>query len=84
MILCVLYNTGSVGVSVEAVSALNSAHQSNNCLADISTLECFINDGASDDRAVKCCVSDHYHHNDRRRVAVVEATATNNQCTYMH
>ena len=39
----VLYNTGSVDVNIEAVSA----------------------------------------HNSRRRIVVVKATATNNQCTYV-
>ena len=83
-LMCVLCNTGSVDVNIEAVSALSSAHQLNNCLVDNSTVECFINDGASDDRAVKCCISNHYHHNGRRRLVVVEAIATNNQCMYVH
>ena len=77
--MCILYNTGSVDVNIEAVSALSNAHQLHNCSVDNSTLEYFINDGASDDRAVKCCISNHYHHNGRRLV-VVEATATNNHC----
>ena len=81
-LMCVLYNTGSVDVSVEAVSALSHDHQLNNCLVDNSTLECFINDGASDDRAVKCSISKYYHHSGRRRLVIVEATATNNQCMY--
>ena len=81
-LMCVLYNTGSVDVNIEAVSALSNAHQLNNCLVDNSTLEYSINDGASDDRAVKCCsISNHYHHNGRRRLVVVEATATNSKCT---
>ena len=75
-----VHNTGGVDINVEAVSALNNANQSNNY---DSTLECFINDGASDDRAVKCCISNHYHHNGRRRIVVVEATATNDQCMYI-
>ena len=82
-LMCVLYNTGSVDVNIEAVSALSNAHQLNNCLVDNSTVECFINDGASDDRAVKCCISNHYHHNGRRRLVVVETTATDNHCTYI-
>ena len=83
-LMCVLYNTGSVDVNIEAVSALNNAHQFNNCLVDNSTLECFINDGASDDRAVKCCIrSNHYHHNGRRRLAAVTTTATNNQSIHI-
>ena len=73
--MCVLYNTGSVDVNIEAVSALSNAHQLNNYLVDNSTLECFIIDGASDDRAVKCCISNHYHHNGRRRSVLVETTA---------
>ena len=81
--MCVLHNTGSVDVNIEAVSALSSAYQTNNCLVDNSILECFINDGASDDRAVKCCVSNHYHHYSRRRFVAVEDTETNNQCAYM-
>ena len=81
--MCVLYNTGSVDISTEAVSALSNAHQVNNCLVDNSILECFINDGASDDRAVKCCISNHYHHYGRRRFVVVEDTETNNQCAFM-
>ena len=68
-------------VNIEAVSALSNAHQLNNCLVDNSTLEYFIIVGASDDRAVKCCISDHYH--PRRRLVVVEATATDNQCYCM-
>ena len=79
----ILYNIGSADINIEAVSALSNAHQLNNCLVDNSTLECFINDGASDDRAVKCCISNHNHHNGRRRLVIVEATATNNQCTYV-
>ena len=77
----VLYNTGSVHVNPKAVSALNSAHQLNNCLVDNSTVGCFINNQASDDRAVKCCISNHYHHEGRRRRSiVVETTATNSKC----
>ena len=82
-LMCVLYNTGSVDVNIEAVSALSNAHQLNNCLVDNSTVECFINDGASDDRAVKCCISNHCCHNGRRRLAVVEVTATDYRCTYV-
>ena len=81
--MCVLYNTGSVDVNIEAVSALSNAHQLNNYLVDNSTLECFINDRASDDRAVKCSISNHYHHNGRRRLVAVEATTTNNQSMYI-
>ena len=80
----ILYIIGSSDIIIEAVSALSNAHQLNNCLVDNSTVECFINDGASDDRAVKCCISNHYHDNGRRRLVVVEATATNNQCMYVH
>ena len=80
--MCVLYNTGSVDISIEAVSALSSAHQMNNCLFDSSILKRCINDGASDDRAVKCCISNHYHHYGRRFVAVKE-TESNNQCAYV-
>ena len=69
-------------VNIEAVSALSNAYQLSNCLVDNSTLECFINDGASDDRAVKCCISNHYHH--RRRIVVAEATATNSKYMYIH
>ena len=81
-LMCVLYNTGSVDVNIEAVSALSNAHQLSNRLVDNSTLECFINDGASDDRAIKCCNGNCYHHNGRRLV-VVEATTTNNQSMYI-
>ena len=81
--MCALYNTGSVDISVEAVSAVSNAHQLNNCLVDYSILKCFINDGASDDRAVKCCISDHYYHYGRRRFVAVEDTETNNQCAYV-
>ena len=82
-LMCVLYNTGSVDVNIEAVSALSNAHQLNNCLVDNPTFECFINDGASNDRAVKCCISNHYHHNGRRRLVAVTTTATNNQSMYI-
>ena len=82
-LMCVLYNTGSVNVNIEAVSALSNAHQLNNCLVDNSTLEYSIDDGASDDRSVKCCISNHYHHNGRRRLVVVTNTATNNQSMYV-
>ena len=78
--MCVLCNTGSMDISIEAVSAIGNAHQVNNCLADNSILERFINDGASDDRAVKCCISNHYHHYGRRRFVAVEDTEANNQC----
>ena len=67
-------------INIEAASALSNAHQVNNCLVDNSTVECFINDGASHDRAVKCCISNHYHHNGRRQFLAVEDTETNNQC----
>ena len=77
-----LYNTGSVDVNIEAVGALSNDHRLVDYLVDNSTLECYINDGASDDRAVKCCISDHYHHNGRRKLVVVEATATDSKCTY--
>ena len=76
----VLYNTGSMDVNTEAISALSSAHQLNNRLFDNSILECFINDGASDDRAVRCCVSDHYYRG-RSRSVVVEATTNDIKCT---
>ena len=82
-IIC-LCNIGSVDVSIESVSVLSNAHQLNNCLVDNSTLEYFINDGASDDRAAKCYISNHYHHNGRRRLVVVEAAATDNQCYCMN
>ena len=82
--MCVSYNTGSVDVSIEAVSALSNAHQLNNCLVDNSTLECFINDGASDDRAVKCCISNHYHHNGRRRLAASLTNGTYYMCICVH
>ena len=76
---CVLYIiTGNVDVNIEAVSALSNAHQLNK--VDNSILECFINEGASDDSAVKCCISNHYHHEGRRRFVTLEAAATNNQC----
>ena len=78
-----LYNINSVDINIEAISALSSAHQLNNCSINNSTLKCFINDGASDDRAVKCCVSNHYRHNGRRRFVAVKDTETNNQCTYV-
>ena len=71
-----------MNINTEEVSALSSAYQLNNCLVEYSTLEYFINDEASDDRAIKCCISNHYHHNCRRRI-VVEATATNNQSKYV-
>ena len=67
-------------VSIEAVSALRNAHQLNNCLVDNSSLECFINDGASDDRAVKCCVRNHHHHNGRRRLVVSPTNSTYCMC----
>ena len=80
-LMCVLYNTGSVHVNAEAVGALNNAHQLNNCFVDNYILD---NDGASDDRAVKCCISNHCHHNSRRRLVAVKATATNDQCMHIH
>ena len=67
-------------INIEAASALSSVHQLNTCLVDNSTLECFINNGASDDRAVKCCISNHYHHNGRRQFVTLKVTATNNKC----
>ena len=83
--MCVLYNTDGVDISIdsEAVSALSNAHQVNNCLVDNSILKCFINDGASDDRAVKCCISNHYHHYGRRQFVAVKDTETNKQCEYV-
>ena len=76
-------NIDSVDINIEAISALSSVHQLNNCLVDNSTLECFINDGASDDRAVKCCISNHYCHNGRRRFVAMEDTKANNKCVYV-
>ena len=80
------YNTGGVDVNIEAGSALSNAHQLNNWLYDNSTLEYFINDGASDDRAIRCCVSDHHYHNGRgrSRLVVVEVTTNNIKCTYVY
>ena len=86
-LICALYNTGSMDVNTEAVSALSNAHQLNNWLFDNSTLECFINDGASGDRAVRCCVSDHYYYHNgrgRSRSVVVEATTNDIKCTYVY
>ena len=82
-LMCVLYNTGSVDVNIETANALSNAHQLNNSLVDNSTLECFINDEASDDRAVKCCITNHYHRNGRRRLVVVKVTSTYDQCMYI-
>ena len=65
--MSLLYNTGSVDVSNESVSALSNA----------------LNDGASDDRAIKCCISTHYRHNGRKRLLVVETTSNNDQCMYI-
>ena len=76
----IIYNIGSVDVNTEAVSALGTAYQLHNCFVDNSTLECLINDGASDDRAVRCYISNHYHHNGRRRLLVVETNVTNSKC----
>ena len=67
-------------INIEAVSTLSSIHQLNNCLVDDSIL---INDGASDDRAVRCCISNHYHLYGRRRFVAMEGTETNNQCAYV-
>ena len=78
-----LYNTGSVDVNTEAVSTLGTAYQLRNCLFDNSTIECLINDGASDDRAVKCYISNHYHHNGRR-LLVVKSNVTNSKCIFIH
>ena len=76
-------NTGSVDINIEAVSALSSAYQLNNCLVDNSTILSSINDGASDDRADKCCISNHYHHNVRRHFVTLEATTIDMQCKYI-
>ena len=81
--MCVLYITDSVDISIEAVSALSNAHQASNCLVDNSILECFINDGASDDRAAKCCIRNHYNHEGRKRFVAVKDTENNNQCEYV-
>ena len=75
-----LYNTANVDISIEAVSALSNAYQMSNCLVDNSILECFVNDEASDDRAAKCCISNYYRCNCRRRFVIVEDSETNNQC----
>lgn len=80
--MCVLYYSGNVDVNIEAASALSNAHQLNNCLFDNSILERFIYNGASDDRAVRCCFS-HYHHKSRRSV-VVESTANDIKRTYVY
>ena len=46
---CLLYNTGSEDVNIEAVSVLSNAHHLNN-LVDNSNLECSINGGATGDK----------------------------------
>ena len=62
-------------INLEAVSALNL----DKCLVDN-----FINDGASDDRAYKCSVRNHYYFNGRRRFIVSQAaTTTDRPCKYI-
>lgn len=74
----VQYNTGTVDVDI---GPLYSAHQLDSHLLDIPSSYC-VNAGASDDRAKKCCISDHYHHDVRRRFVIQTAT-TNMPCKYM-
>ena len=69
-------------INTEAVSALSNVHQ---LIADKSILEAFANDGALDDRAVKCSIDDHYLHNGRRHFTALKVAATSNQytCKYL-
>ena len=71
---------GSVDINIKAVSALNTTYQLKS--SAVSSTQCFINDGASDDKAAKCFISSHYYHNGRRRSAILKAAATN-QCNHV-
>ena len=73
-------NIGSLDVNTEAASALNSAHLLNANL----TLQHLDNDGASDDRAVKCYISSCYHQNNSRRSVALRATDTNGRHMCIH
>ena len=71
-------------INIEAASALSSVHELTNYLLVDSTLECFIDGGASGDRGFKCSISDDYHHIDRRRFVAMEAITVNNQSTQLY
>ena len=72
-------------INNEAASALSSVHELTNYLLVDSTLECFIDGGASGNRGFKCSISDVYHHVDRRRFVAMEAIITvNNQSTQLY
>ena len=73
-------NIGSLDVNTEAVSALSSARLLNTNI----TLQHLDNDGASDGRAVKCCISKCYHQNNSRRSVALRATDTNGRHMYIH
>lgn len=62
--VCVMH-AGAVDVDVEAFSALSNFDQFNYHSVNSST---YISDGASDDRAGKCCISNHFHHHGRRQL----------------
>ena len=68
-----MYNTDNVVVheEVENLCALSSVQQMDK---DNSTLQCVINDGASDDRADKCSINNHL--NGRRRSVAFQAAIT--------
>ena len=58
-------------MDVKAFSALGNIHHQH--LVNNITLQTSAKNGASDGKADKCSVSDHYHHNQRRRYVAFQA-----------
>ena len=73
-------NAGSVDINCEAVSALSSVCRFNDNVMNTSSLQSVSNDRALDDKSQKCSVSNHYHHNDRRRSVAFRVAANDKQC----
>ena len=67
-------DVNAVDSEVENLYAKNGAHQLN----AISTQQCVIDDGAPDDRANKCSLSN----SGRRRMLALQDTMTSVQCKY--
>ena len=70
----------AVAMDVKAMSALGTIHQQH--LVNDIILQTSTKNGASDGRADKCSVSDHYHHNQRRRCVAFQAI--DKPCKYLH
>ena len=72
----------NVSNKVENIFVTGSIHKLDNFSLSITTLQCAIDEAASDDRAERCSFSVHYHCNGRRRLVGFQATESNAPCEY--